>query len=467
MYINGEFQIFKPLHKNNINNYQINIILGGLSMIYKHLKSQKLQKRAMGVIPLGVNSNFRFWGEGITPYVEKAKGGYLWDVDGNRYIDYRLAFGPIILGHAYDEVDNFVHKEIDKGSLCAMTNELEIEVAEKIIKLCPAVDMVRFACSGTEATMHAIRVARAFTGREIVVKFEGMYHGFQDYTLFSTYAPAEAYGNRNNPIPIPASSGIPKALHELIVTLPFNDFEALEKTFTRLGYQIAAVIVEPGMGNCGAIDPSEGFLELIQKKCKEFGSLFILDEVKTGFRIARGGAQEYYHLKPDLTTYAKSIGNGHPLAAIGGKKEVMSIIGHGVAQGGTFNNNKSGVAAAYATLNCIQTQPIIETIEKRGKRLIEGIKRIFTDANIPAHISGYPAMFSFAIGDKKPIDSRDWNNTEKSYYLKLIDKCIENGVMPDPDAREPWFLCYSHSEVDIDETLNVMSDAVKKVKRQG
>ncbi len=430
-------------------------------------KSQNLQRRAMGVIPLGVHSNFRYWGEGTTPYVEKAKGGYLWDVDGNRYIDYRLAFGPIILGHAYDEVDALVHREIDKGTLFAMTSELEIDVAEKIVALCPAIEMVRFACSGTEATMHAIRVARAYTGREIILKFEGMYHGFQDYTLFSTYAPAETYGNRNSPVPIPSSSGIPKALHNLIVTLPFNDFEVFEKAIKRLGNQIAAVIVEPCMGNCGAIEPLPGFLELIQSKCKENGVVFILDEVKTGFRIARGGAQEYFNLSPDLTTYAKSIGNGYPIAAFGGKSEIMNIIGHGVAQGGTYNNNKCGVAAAYATLNLIQTQPILETIEKRGRRLMDGIENIFKDANIPAHVNGYPAMFSFTIGSEKPINQRAWNNSDKEYYLKIIEACIEHGVMPDPDPREPWFVGFSHSEDDIDETLNVMFDAVQNIKING
>lgn len=433
-------------------------------MIGKYLNSQSLQRRAMNVIPLGVHSNFRYWGDGITLYVEKGKGGYLWDVDGNRYIDYRLAYGPIILGHAFEEVDSFVHREIDKGLLFAMTSELEIEVAEKIVALCPAVEMVRFACSGTEATMHAVRVARAYTGREIIVKFEGMYHGFQDHTLFSTYAPAEVYGNRNSPIPIPASSGIPKALHSLVVTLPFNDFELFEKKFKEMGEQIAAVIVEPCLGNCGGIEPSPGFLELIQNKCNEYGAVFILDEVKTGFRIARGGAQEYFNLKPDLTTYAKSIGNGYPIAAFGGKSKIMSIIGHGVAQGGTYNNNKCGVAAAYATLNVIQTQPALETIEKRGRRLMDGIQTIFSESNIPVYINGYPAMFSFSIGEEKPTDQRTWNKTEKELYLKIIKACIERGIMPDPDPREPWFLCYSHSENDIDETLNVMSDVVRSVQ---
>ena len=271
-------------------------------------KCNEMQKRAFKSIPLGVNSNFRFWGEDITPYVNKAKGAYLWDVDGNKYIDYRLAFGPIILGHAYDEVNAKVHEEIDRVVLSAMTSELELDVAEMIIEMCPCVEMVRMACSGTEATMHALRVARAYTGREKVIKFEGMYHGFQDYTLFSTYAPAEAYGNINNPIAIPSSSGIPKPLNDLIITLPFNNFDILDKVLRRLGNDVAAIIAEPCMGNCSAIEPISGFLEFIREKCTEYGIVFILDEVKTGFRIANGGAQEYYHILPDMATYAKAIG---------------------------------------------------------------------------------------------------------------------------------------------------------------
>jgi glutamate-1-semialdehyde 2,1-aminomutase len=276
----------------------------------KRQKSQALQTRALKSIPLGVNSNFRFWGKDITPYVSRAKGAYLWDVDDNKYIDYRLAFGPIILGHAYDEVNAKVHEEIDRVILSAMTCELELDVAEMIIEMCPGVEMVRLACSGTEATMHALRVARAYTGREKVIKFEGMYHGFQDYTLFSTYAPAEAYGNINNPIAIPASSGIPKTLNDLIITLPFNNFDVLDKVIRRVGYDVAAIIAEPCLGNCAAIEPAPGFLDFIREKCTEYGIVFILDEVKTGFRIARGGAQEYYNIKPDMATYAKALGNG-------------------------------------------------------------------------------------------------------------------------------------------------------------
>ncbi|GAB4499378.1 MAG: glutamate-1-semialdehyde 2,1-aminomutase [Anaerolineales bacterium] len=428
-------------------------------------KTQALQQRAQKVAPLGVNSNFRFWGDGITPYVQKAKGGYLWDVDDKKYIDYRMAFGPIILGHSYDEVDQKVIEEIKSGVLFAMTGELEIEVAEMIVEMSPAIDMVRLACSGTEATMHAIRVARAFTGRDIILKFEGNYHGMHDHALWSTYAPVDAYGNRRSPIPVPASSGIPKSMREFIITLPFNDFEGFERVMRSYGEQIAAVITEPCQGNCAAINPQDGFLQLIRKKTEEYGCVFILDEVKTGFRIANGGAQEYYRLTPDLVTYAKALGNGYPVAAFGGKREIMSIIGHGVAQGGTYTNNKPGVAGAYATLSLLKSKPILKTIEKRGQRLMDGLKEIFEENDIPAVFTGYPAMFSFSLNTESVTCQRDWQESDRNLYLQLVEKAIEKGVMPDHDAREPWFLCYSHSDADIDETLNVYAEVVKEVKK--
>ena len=427
-------------------------------------KTHALQKRAQEIIPLGVNSNFRFWGDGITPYVQKAKGAYLWDVDGRKYIDYRMAFGPIILGHSYDDVDNQVIAEIQNGILFAMTGELEVAVAEMIVEMSPAVEMVRFACSGTESTMHAIRVARAYSGRELILKFEGNYHGFHDHTLWSTYAPVDAYGNRRSPIPVPASSGIPKAMREFIITLPFNDTEGFERVMRSYGEQIAAVITEPCQGNCAAINPQDGFLELVRKKTEEHGCVFILDEVKTGFRIANGGAQEYYGIKPDLVTYAKALGNGYPIAAFGGRREIMSIIGEGVAQGGTYTNNKPGVAGAYATLSLLKSKPILKTIETRGQRLMNGLKEIFEENDIQAVFTGYPAMFSFSFGVDVVTCQRDWARSDHEMYLKLADKAIEHGVMPDHDAREPWFLCYEHSDADIDETLNIYAEIVKEVQ---
>ena len=429
-------------------------------------KSIALQERAARVLPLGVNSNFRYWGDRMTPYVGRAKGAYLWDVDARRYIDYRMAFGPIILGHAFDEVDAKVVEEISNGVLFAMTGELEVEVAEMVSGMVPAMQMLRLACSGTEATMHAIRVARAYTGREVILKFEGNYHGFQDHTLWSTYAPVEAYGNRRSPIAVQASSGIPKVLRELIITLPFNDFEGFERTMNSCGDQIAAVITEPCQGNCGAIEPLPGFLQLISAQCKKHGTIFILDEVKTGFRIANGGAQEHYDIQPDLATYAKALGNGYPIAAFGGRREIMSIIGHGVAQGGTYTNNKVGVAAAYATLKILRERPILRSISERGRRLMDGLRDIFEENEFRVAFSGYPAMFSFALDVDKVTCQRDWNESNKELYLRLVEMAIERGIMPDHDPREPWFLCYGHSDVDVDETLNVYADIVKQVKQR-
>jgi glutamate-1-semialdehyde 2,1-aminomutase len=329
----------------------------------------------------------------------------------------------------------------------------------------PAIEMVRLACSGTESTMHAIRVARAYTGRDIVLKFEGNYHGMHDHALWSTYAPVEAYGNARSPIPVPASSGIPKSMRELIITVPFNDMDGFERAMRSYGDQIAAVITEPCMGNCAAITPEEGFLELIREKTEEYGCVFILDEVKTGFRIANGGAQEYYRIKPDLVTYAKALGNGYPVAAFGGKREIMSIIGHGVAIGGTYTNNKPGVAAAYTTLKLLKEEPILKTIEKRGQRLMDGLKEIFQENDMQVAITGYPAMFSFSLGLDKVTNQREWSQSDQDMYLRLADKAIERGVMPDHDAREPWFLCYEHSDADIDKTLHVYAEIVKEVKK--
>ena len=313
--------------------------------------------------------------------------------------------------------------------------------------------------------MHAIRVARAFTGRDIIVKFEGNYHGMHDHALWSTYAPVEAYGNRRSPIPVPASSGIPTAMRDFIIILPFNDFEGFDRVMKSHGEQIAAVITEPCQGNCAAINPQDGFLELIRQRTEEHGCVFILDEVKTGFRIANGGAQEYYGLKPDLVTYAKALGNGYPVAAFGGKREIMSIIGQGVSQGGTYTNNKPGIAGAYATLNLLKSKPVLKTIEKRGQRLMDGLKEIFEENDIQAVFTGYPAMFSFSFGIDAVSCQRDWAKSDHDLYIELADRAIARGVMPDRDAREPWFLCYEHSDADIDETLNVYVEIVKEVKK--
>ena len=425
-------------------------------------KSRRMHQQALALLPKGVSSNARYWGEAETLYAARAKGAYLWDVDGNRYIDYRLAFGPVILGHATDEVDRRVWSAIQNGVTLGFTTPAEISAAQKIVDMCPAVDKVRFVNSGSEASMHAVRLARAFTGREKILKFEGGYHGTPDYLLYSTYAPPEAYGSRLSPIAIPASSGIPTGLRDLILTVPFNDRQCLARTLRDHGHEIAAVISEPMLGNYGSVTPTPGFLDFTSAQCREHGCLFILDEVKTGFRIALGGAQEMYGIRPDLTIYAKALGNGYPVAAYGGRTEVMDLIGDGVSQGGTFSGNSLSVAAVSATLELLQSQPVLESIAQKGKRLQDGMRRIFEQAGVPGLISGYPAIFGVAFGILGATDARDWARSDRQAYQRFAHSLLERGVLVDHDPREPWCLCFAHSDEDIDQTLDIIEDVIKK-----
>jgi glutamate-1-semialdehyde 2,1-aminomutase len=436
-------------------------------MTLNHDKSKDLWQKASEVIPLGVSSSFRFHGPKNTYYVSRAKGAYYWDVDGNRYIDYSLAWGPVILGHAYDEVDDYVREQIRlRGTTTALTTDLEIEVAEKFIALCPCVDKVRLVNSGTEATMHALRLARGYTGRDKYIKFEGAYHGVHDYVLYSMYAnPAPVYGARRSPIPVPESSGIPKAINNTVITVPYNDCDSLDMALKRSWQDVAAILVEPVLGNCAAIGPQAGFLEYLRQKCDEYGIVLIFDEVKTGFHLAMGGAQEFYKVTPDLATYAKAIGNGYPAAAFGGKRELMDMIGFGmVEQDGTYCGNVVSVAAINATLGILMREPVLETIFKRGRRLQDGLRSIFEENGIPAIVTEHPAMFGIILAEKMPRDQREWELTDKATYQKIVIAAQERGISKHEVIREPYFLSYSHSEADIDETLNVMSDVVHDVK---
>jgi glutamate-1-semialdehyde 2,1-aminomutase len=432
-------------------------------------KTRAAFQRAQAVMPWGVSSNFRFWGD-ETPVISRGQGAYVWDADGNRYIDYRLAFGPIILGHADPRVNQRVHEAIDNGTLFAHTHLMEIELAERIVRMCPGVEMVRFANSGTEATMHALRIARAHTGREKIVKFEGDYHGFHDYLLWSTaYTPYGSIGSRRSPVPALNSSGIPSALRDLIIVLPFNEFEMLERTVHAHWAEIAAIIVEPIAANMTSILPQPGWLELIRRLCDEHGIVMILDEVKTGFRIAPGGATEYFGVRGDLMTYAKSIANGYPLAAIGGSKNVMSVIEPGrMAQGGTYCSNGPGVAAALATLEVIETTDALQTIAARGRRLMEGIDDVLTEAGFEHALTGVPAMFSPVFGlAQPPREYRDLERADMHLYEEIHSRMRRRGVEYEMDGKEPWFLCAAHSEADIDTTLTALAEAVREVKRKG
>jgi glutamate-1-semialdehyde 2,1-aminomutase len=428
----------------------------------KRDKAQVIYERAVQVFPGGVNSNFRYWGPD-TPVVSKAEGPYIWDADGKQYVDFRLGWGPIILGHSYPAVVERVAEAMKHGTVFAATTELEVQVAERIVRMVPGMEMLRFANSGTEATMHALRVARAHTNREKFIKFEGQYHGMYDYALFTTAsANLAVLGSRRNPLPQQMSSGIPSGIREYVFTLPFNDFEMVEKTVKEHWWELAVIMVEPVLGNVGGIEPEPGFLAYLRSLCDEYGIVLIMDEVKTGFRVANGGAQEVYGVQADIATYAKGLGNGFPVAAFGGKKEVMSTLVPGqVSHGGTYTANTLGMAAADAVLELLETQPILATIARRGQRLKSGLDEILSDAGVPHFMTGLPAMQGFMVSEKPVKELRDLRNHDAGFYDTLMMNLMGLGVWVEPDAREPWFLCYEHSDALIDETLNKFEDALK------
>ncbi len=429
-------------------------------------KTKALFQKASQYIPYGVNSNFRYWGEEDTMVISRGEGTYIWDADGKRYIDYRLAFGPIILGHSYPQVVKAVQEAIQHGTLFAWTTPLEIDVAERICRM-TGVDKVRLTNTGTEATMHALRIARAHTGREKFIKFEGLYHGMNDYFMFSTASANKGMlGSPRSPIAAAVTSGIPRGIADYVIMLPFNDFERLEETVDAKWGDIAAIFIEPILGNSAGIMPRPGYLEKIRELCDRYGIVMVFDEVKTGFRVANGGAQEYFGIKADLVTYAKALGNGFPIAAIAGKEKVMMTVNPGsVAHGGTYSGNVAGTAAAVATLEILETQPIIATINQRGRKLMNGLSEVLTEAGIPHVVTGVPSMFSMFLGsDQEPHDFRDYLQGDGELYEKIAMKLIQHGAMPDSDGREPWFLCYSLSDQDVDDTLNMFNDAVKEAK---
>ena len=430
-------------------------------------KTRALYKQALKVIPHGVNSNFRDWGDD-TLVIARGEGAYIWDADGKRYIDYRLGFGPIILGHAYPQVVRKVQEAIQGGTAFAWTTPLEISVCERITRMCN-VEKVRLTNTGTEATMHALRIARAYTGREKFIKFEGAYHGQSDYFMFNTAsANLKMIGSPRNSINAPMTSGIPKAITQYVINLPFNDLEMLEKTIRAHWWDLAAIITEPILGNSGGILPQDGFLQKLRQLCDEYGIVMILDEVKTGFRIAKGGAQEYFDVRADLVTYAKAMGNGFPIAAIAGKEDILMTIHPGeLAQAGTYSGNVVGTAAADSTLQILENEPVFETLQRRGQMLMSGISEILTEAGIPHALTGLPAMFGILLGkNEPPKDFRGYLRGDAALYEEISMELNRRGIQPDSDSREPWFLSYSHSQEDIDQTLNTFNDVVKSVKQR-
>ncbi|MCP4427056.1 MAG: aminotransferase class III-fold pyridoxal phosphate-dependent enzyme [Chloroflexi bacterium] len=427
-------------------------------------KSLAFFERARKVIPYGVNSNFRYSGDKETLVVADAKDGYLYDFDGKRYIDYRLGWGPIILGHADPFVNGRVKEAIDHGVSFAATQEFEVSVAERIIQMNPGVEMVRLSNTGSECTMHAIRLARGYTGRDLILKFEGSYHGAHDYVLWSTASgDIDEVGNRNSPRAHKQSLGIPELMRNLIQLCPWNDVEVLGDILQKRGKEIAAIIVEPILGNGNGLMPQPGYLEFLREQCDQHGIVLIFDEVKTGFRIAAGGARELFNVIPDISTYAKALGNGYPVAAIGGGKDIMMTLGPGkVFQGGTYTGNVVSTAAADATLEFMQSGKVFPQINKVGTILMEGIQEILNRYSIPHVINGVPAMFGVCLTEKQPKDWRDLLEFCDWEMLETIHThMIENGILPESDGFEPYFLCSDHTEADAAETLTAFEDGVK------
>ena len=425
-------------------------------------KSLKLYEEETKYLPAGTSSNARLWRVGCPIYepcsvfIKRAKGSHIWDVDGNKYIDYRLGYGPVILGHGYKKVVDAVNKAAKDGSVYALGTELEIEVAKKMIKLIPCFEMVRFANSGTEATMNAIRLARAYTKKDKIIKFEGHYHGAHDYVLFSTDPP---FNSKKGPIP--ASLGIPKSIEKLTIVEEWNDFNAIEKTVKKNYKDVAAIITEPIMGNASAIMPKKDYLKHLKELCDKYDMILIFDEVKTGFRIAKGGAQEKFNVDPDLSCFAKAMGNGYPIAAFGGHEEIMNLIGpKKVIHGGTYSANPLSLTAANTTLNELSGK-VHDHIENFGSKLIKGVSKLLNDHKIPNIVSGCPAMFQFLFTKKKEINNyKDLRYCDMNLYARFHFELLKRGVMVDEDNEEVIFSSYSHNKEDLNKTLNAFEDSI-------
>ncbi len=324
---------------------------------------------------------------------------------------------------------------------------------------------MRFTNTGTEATMHALRLARGMTGRDVVIKFEGQYHGVHDYLLFSTAGgPAGALGSRFRPNPWQTSSGIPDAIRGYIRTLPYNDLDLVERTFRNEGGSIAAVIVEPMLGNAFGIMPVDGYLEGLRRICDEYGAMLIFDEVKTGFRMDLGGAVAHFEVTPDIGTYAKAMGNGFPVAAIAlGDKVIEGWRQGGIAQAGTYSGNGVAAAAAVATIDRLSDGSAYERIEAAGTRMMEGLAKVLADRGVPGHVVGHPSMFSVFLADEAPREFRDVVHHDANTYDAVAMKMISKGVMPCPDAREPWFVCAAHTPDDADRAVEAFGDSLDEV----
>lgn len=426
-----------------------------------HKQSESLFQRACEVIPGGVNSPVRaFKSVGGTPiFFERGQGAYLYDADGQRYIDYVGSWGPMILGHAAEPVLSAITKTMEKGLSFGAPTELEIDLAARICSLIPSIDRVRMVSSGTEATMSAIRLARGFTGRDRIVKFEGCYHGHADSLLVKAGSGALTLGE-------PTSPGVPTALAELTLTLPYNDSTAVKQVFAELGDTIACVIVEPVAGNMNCIPPEPGFLETLRQVCSENGSVLIFDEVMTGFRVALGGAQQIYGVTPDLTTLGKVVGAGLPVGAFGGKKEIMDHIAPTgpVYQAGTLSGNPLAMAAGIAMLDAVATPGFFEALNAKVNRLVEGICQAASYAGIGMTSNAVGGMFGLFFSEEQSISRYEQvTRCDVERFNRFFHGMLTQGVYLAPSSYEAGFVSVAHTDDDIEQTIAVAADVLKAI----
>jgi glutamate-1-semialdehyde 2,1-aminomutase len=412
-----------------------------------------LFSQAKQVIPGGVNSPVRsFSGVGGTPvFIDHAQGAYIYDSTGKRYIDYVGSWGPMILGHAHPEVINAVKDAAEKGLSFGTPTEIETLLAKRVCELLPSIDLVRMVSSGTEATMSAIRLARGFTGRDKIVKFEGCYHGHSDSLLVKAGSGALTLG-------VPSSPGVSAAVAENTITLPYNDSEAVDKVFTEIGEQIACIIVEPVAGNMNCVLPEPGFLQGLRDVCDQYQSVLIFDEVMTGFRVALNGAQGLYGINPDLTTLGKIIGGGMPVGAFGGKREIMEYLAPlgPVYQAGTLSGNPVAMAAGLKTLELISAPGFYDELSTKTTKLLTGLFLSAHAVGIPLSTCGVGGMFGYFFSNKEILTSLDDVMVcDVALFKRFFHAMLEEGVYLAPSAFEAGFVSAAHSDDDLEQTVAI------------
>lgn len=424
------------------------------------MTNHELFERARQLMPGGVNSPVRaFNSVGGEPFfTTRAEGAYLWDVEGKRYIDYVGSWGPMIAGHNHPAVREAVEKAVKDGLSFGTPCPAEVTMAETIIRLVPSIEMVRMVNSGTEATMSAIRLARGATGRSKIVKFEGCYHGHGDSFLVKAGSGALTFG-------VPTSPGVPKASADLTLTLPYNDLDAARQLFDVHGSEIAGLIIEPVAGNMNCIPPVEGYLQGLRTLCDQHGALLIFDEVMTGFRVALGGAQGYYGVTPDLTTFGKVIGGGMPVGAYGGRRELMQQIAPSgpIYQAGTLSGNPIAMAAGLAVLELIQQPGFHQQLEQRTRQLVEGLQQVADAAGVPFSSTHVGGMFGLFFTGEKVTSFAQATGTDTAAFNRFFHGMLARGVYLAPSAFEAGFMSSAHGDAEIEATLAAAREVMSTV----